>query len=56
MFLGFWLLHCHLDFHAELGMALVLQVGEHKDMREVPENFPTCGGFNPSVAALRNMR
>lgn len=37
-----WLLHCHIDFHAELGMSIVLKVGEYSQMAPVPRNFPTC--------------
>ncbi|KAG5884696.1 hypothetical protein JTB14_013708 [Gonioctena quinquepunctata] len=44
---GYWILHCHLEFHAEIGMAIVLQVGEKKDMLPVPKNFPKCGNYLP---------
>ncbi|GAB0095780.1 Multicopper oxidase [Sergentomyia squamirostris] len=39
---GYWLFHCHIEFHAEIGMALVVKVGEHSDMLSVPRNLPTC--------------
>ncbi|XP_065208115.1 uncharacterized protein LOC135836952 [Planococcus citri] len=42
---GYWLLHCHLDFHVEVGMAVVLKVGEEKDFPSVPRNFPRCGDY-----------
>lgn len=42
---GYWLFHCHIEFHAEIGMALVFKVGEHRDMRPVPKGFPQCGDF-----------
>ncbi|CAH0553403.1 unnamed protein product, partial [Brassicogethes aeneus] len=45
---GYWLFHCHIEFHVELGMALVLKVGENKDMAPVPKNFPRCGDYYPS--------
>lgn len=44
---GYWLFHCHIEFHVEVGMALVFKVGEHKDMSPVPKNFPTCGSYMP---------
>uniref|UniRef100_A0A1Y1K8C1 Laccase n=2 Tax=Photinus pyralis TaxID=7054 RepID=A0A1Y1K8C1_PHOPY len=44
---GYWLFHCHIEFHMEIGMALVLKVGEHHEMAPVPENFPKCGDFVP---------
>lgn len=44
---GYWLFHCHIEFHVEIGMALVFKVGEHKDMLPVPKDFPRCGNFLP---------
>ncbi|KAG5870500.1 hypothetical protein JTB14_006832 [Gonioctena quinquepunctata] len=44
---GYWILHCHLEFHAEMGMAMLFQVGEKSDMLPVPDNFPTCGDYSP---------
>lgn len=37
-----WLLHCHIDFHAEVGMALMIKVGEYHEMAPVPKSFPQC--------------
>lgn len=39
--------HCHIEFHAEVGMSLIFKVGEHKDMLPVPRNFPLCGNWQP---------
>lgn len=44
---GYWLFHCHIEFHAEVGMSLIFKVGEHKDMLPVPRNFPLCGNWQP---------
>lgn len=44
---GYWLFHCHIEFHAEIGMALVVKVGDHDQMQPVPRNFPTCGDYVP---------
>jgi L-ascorbate oxidase len=44
---GYWLFHCHIEFHVEVGMALVFKVGDHKDMAPLPKNFPTCGSYMP---------
>lgn len=44
---GYWLFHCHLEFHVEIGMALVFKIGEHSDMAPVPRDFPTCGSYMP---------
>nr|BBC20923.1 laccase-like multicopper oxidase 1 [Nannophya pygmaea] len=45
---GYWLFHCHLGFHVELGMALIFKVGEHEDFVPVPNNFPECGSWQSS--------
>lgn len=42
IFFAVWLLHCHIDFHAEVGMALILKVGEYSQMAPVPRSFPQC--------------
>lgn len=44
---GYWLFHCHIEFHAEVGMALVFKVGEHEEFPPVPKNFPQCNSFMP---------
>lgn len=46
---GYWLMHCHLVFHSESGMIALLHVGEPSDLPPVPEGFPTCGAFMPSL-------
>ena len=42
---GAWFFHCHLAYHGELGMALVLNVGEPEQLPPVPAGFPKCGNF-----------
>ncbi|XP_065577924.1 uncharacterized protein LOC136038621 isoform X2 [Artemia franciscana] len=39
---GYWLMHCHLLYHAENGMGLVFKVGEDSDMPPIPDGFPVC--------------
>lgn len=46
---GFWLLHCHFEYHLAVGMGLVVQVGEKEDFVKPPKNFPKCGNFVPSI-------
>nr|XP_045603406.1 laccase-6-like [Procambarus clarkii] len=46
---GWWLMHCHLTFHSELGMAAVLHVGNPSDLPQVPQGFPACGTFMPQL-------
>lgn len=46
---GYWLFHCHIEFHAEVGMSLVLKVGEHSEMLPIPDHFPTCGDYTPRI-------
>lgn len=47
---GFWIGHCHFDFHLAIGMAVIFQVGELHEMKKRPENFATCGNFKPNNA------
>lgn len=42
---GFWIFHCHLEFHHMTGMKIVFKVGNDTDMLQPPANFPTCGHF-----------
>lgn len=46
---GFWLMHCHFEWHTAVGMVLVVQVGEPEDFVRAPENFPTCNKYQPDV-------
>jgi hypothetical protein len=48
-FLGFWLMHCHFEWHMAVGMGLVLQVGETSQMLKPPPNFPKCGNYLPDI-------
>ncbi|GFO31991.1 multicopper oxidase [Plakobranchus ocellatus] len=43
---GFWLFHCHVEFHSAMGMSMVFQVGEQKDFPRAPRNFQKCGDSN----------
>ncbi|XP_069128829.1 uncharacterized protein [Argopecten irradians] len=45
---GFWFMHCHIEFHADIGMGFVLQVGELHEMPRAPTNFPRCGSWKTS--------
>ncbi|XP_061193764.1 uncharacterized protein LOC133201995 [Saccostrea echinata] len=49
---GFWLLHCHLETHMNIGMAVVLQVGELYEMPELPSHFPKCSNFHLDSVSL----
>jgi L-ascorbate oxidase len=44
---GIWLLHCHMDWHQEFGMMMMLRVGTEKDLLPKPKNWPTCGDYDP---------
>jgi hypothetical protein len=39
-------MHCHLETHMSMGMAVVLQVGEPHEMPQHPQNFPKCSNFH----------
>ena len=43
---GFWLLHCHVEYHISDGMGLIMQVGEPEDMPDHPEGMDRCGDFH----------
>lgn len=45
---GFWLMHCHYDWHMPIGMALIVQVGEIEQMKKTPNGFPTCDDYLPT--------
>uniref|UniRef100_A0A182NBB3 Uncharacterized protein n=1 Tax=Anopheles dirus TaxID=7168 RepID=A0A182NBB3_9DIPT len=49
---GFWLMHCHYEWHTAVGMALVLQVGETDEMVKPPADFPKCGSYTPPLDTL----
>ncbi|CAL1546441.1 unnamed protein product [Lymnaea stagnalis] len=44
---GIWFFHCHVEYHVEIGMGLLFQVGEPEDFPPVPPRFPTCGSWEP---------
>lgn len=46
---GYWLFHCHIEFHAEIGMSLVLKVGDKSEMLAAPPDFPTCYDYTPGL-------
>lgn len=46
---GFWLMHCHIDWHFSVGMGFVFQVGDTDEMAPTPENFPTCYDYAPDI-------
>jgi hypothetical protein len=46
---GYWFFHCHVLYHAEYGMAAVLQVGEDKEIPRPPVGFPRCGDYLPPI-------
>lgn len=46
---GYWLMHCHIDWHLAIGMAFVFQVGERAEMSPTPDYFPTCNDYLPDI-------
>lgn len=51
---GYWLFHCHIEFHVELGMAVVFKVGQHEEFSSPPPGFPRCGNYMPSEQDLEH--
>ncbi|XP_071512018.1 uncharacterized protein [Diadema antillarum] len=53
---GWWFLHCHLEFHVEVGMGLVVRVGNQTDLPPVPKDFPRCGNYyGPSSSSAQSL-
>ena len=42
---GIWMFHCHLEFHSEIGMSLLIKVGQQKDFPKEPNGWPKCGSY-----------
>jgi len=42
---GTWLFHCHLDFHSEVGMSIIIKVGTTNDLPKEPIGWPQCGDY-----------
>ena len=43
---GYWLFHCHMNWHNHLGMGLVVKVGNVEEtIQPPPKGFPKCGNF-----------
>ncbi|CAD6991399.1 unnamed protein product [Ceratitis capitata] len=53
---GFWLMHCHYEWHLAIGMGLILQVGNTSEMVKSPQGFPTCGNYLPELSELEGFR
>jgi len=47
---GMWFFHCHIEFHAEIGMGVVFQVGEPNQFPPKPKRFPTCGSWEAGLS------
>lgn len=46
---GFWLAHCHFEWHLAIGMGFILQVGEIEDMSKPSEHYAKCHDFLPNT-------
>ncbi|XP_011194194.2 uncharacterized protein LOC105219623 [Zeugodacus cucurbitae] len=53
---GFWLMHCHYEWHLAIGMGLILQVGNTSEMVPTPKGFPSCGNYLPELNELQGFR
>lgn len=42
---GYWLFHCHIEYHMAPGMVLLFKVGNKRDMPSPPPNFPKCEDY-----------
>ena len=43
---GVWLLHCHIDWHTVMGMAVVFVEGDPTDLSPPPRNTLPCGNVS----------
>ncbi|XP_055904977.1 uncharacterized protein LOC129940613 [Eupeodes corollae] len=46
---GFWLMHCHYEWHFATGMGVIIQVGDTNQMVRAPADFPKCKNYQPQV-------
>lgn len=46
---GYWMFHCHFVYHQEIGMVMLFNIGEQKDLPPVPDGFPKCGNYFPKL-------
>lgn len=51
---GYWLMHCHYEWHLAIGMGLILQVGRQNQMVSPPKDFPQCKNFLPDIRLPKN--
>ncbi|CAH1399081.1 unnamed protein product [Nezara viridula] len=52
---GFWLLHCHITNHMELGMAMILQIGSPEEILTMCHKAQQCGPwYKGSSVELKN--
>ncbi|XP_050412927.2 uncharacterized protein LOC126827526 [Patella vulgata] len=50
---GLWFMHCHMELHSIIGMALVLNIS-FPLVPQPPPGFPTCGNFHYKTPAPKN--
>ncbi|XP_055854231.1 uncharacterized protein LOC129917982 [Episyrphus balteatus] len=46
---GFWVMHCHYEWHFASGMGLIIQVGSSDEMVKPPADFPKCNNYEPKL-------
>lgn len=46
-------MHCHYEWHLAIGMGLIMQVGNTRQMVNAPRDFPKCGNYIPRVRRPR---
>ena len=42
---GYWYMHCHVEFHNNAGMSLVIKEGTDDQISKPPAAINTCGDF-----------
>ena len=46
---GMWLFHCHVDWHAEMGMGVVFNVTGGKKNDPLPSDYGYCGDLTSAL-------
>ncbi|KAI0210646.1 Laccase-1 [Lamellibrachia satsuma] len=49
---GFWFMHCHIEIHAQEGMAMIINEASERHP-PLPFGFPTCGNYDIGAAGYK---
>ena len=52
---GYWYMHCHMEYHNHDGMAVVFRAGTVDDMPPLPAQIPRCASFDFSATEFQQI-